>query len=120
MIQFELDEAKAVVTVEPQGKLEATDFDKLAETVDAFIAAKGPLAGLLIHARQFPGWKDFAGFLAHLRFVREHAKFIARVAIVADGDIATVAPKLAGAFVSAEVRHFDYDDLPAARAWVES
>ena len=118
MIDFTVDASNGMVSVEPQGPLEASDFDELAVAVDAQIEAQGELRGLLIHAKSFPGWKDFAGMLAHLRFVREHHKRIHRVALVTDGDVLSVLPKIVDAFVSAEVRHFDYDALDEARSWV--
>ena len=119
MLTFKIDDARGVVTVEPQDQLEASDFDELSQAVDAYIAEKGDLQGVLIHAKQFPGWKNFAGLVAHIGFVRDHVEHIRRVALVSDSDIASLAPKIADAFASAEVRHFPDEKLARARQWVE-
>jgi len=72
----------------------------------------------LIHAKAFPGWKDFSALLAHLKFIRKHHQKIEQVAIVADGGFATVMPNIASHFVHAQVRHFDLDREDAAWDWL--
>ena len=37
MISFEIDECTGVLTVQPEGKLEARDFMDLSQTVDPYI-----------------------------------------------------------------------------------
>ena len=43
------------------------DFLKLATEVDAIIAFEGRLSGVVIYAREFPGWKNIGAFLSHIR-----------------------------------------------------
>jgi hypothetical protein len=106
-----------VLVVEPNQRLRAEDFDALAMTVDPWIEANGTLRGIVVHTRGFPGWQNLGSFLRHMRFVGDHHRKIARVALAADGTLAEVAPSLSDPFVQAEVRHFPYDRLDDAIAW---
>ena len=106
-----------VLVVEPTGPLRSEDFDALALIVDPWIEVHGDLRGLVVHAREFPGWQNLGSFLRHLRFVRDHHRRIRRVALCADGTVAALAPRLAEHFVDAELRHFGYDDLDRAIDW---
>lgn len=108
---------RGVIVVELAAALRAQDFDALAVTADNWIEAHGQLQGLVIHARDFPGWENAAGLFRHLRFVRDHHRHIARVALAADSRLAELAPRLASHFVAADVRKFGYDELAQAVAW---
>jgi hypothetical protein len=46
-----------VIVAEVKEALRAQDFDALATTADTWIEAHGNLQGLVIHAREFPGWR---------------------------------------------------------------
>jgi hypothetical protein len=109
-----------VAVLEVTGPLHAEDFDALALTIDPWIEAHGELRGMVIHTREFPGWEDPGSILRHMQFVRDHHRKIRKVALVAGGAVATQVPKLAEHFVSAEIRHFDYDALQDAIAWASS
>ena len=50
--------------------------------------------------------------------MNEHHKKIRKVAMVSDSKILTIGPKIAAHFVSAEVRHFGYDELEVAKKWI--
>ncbi len=93
---------RGVLIVEPHGPLGAEDFDALALSVDPWIEAHGTLRGLVVHAREFPGWQNLGSFFRHLRFVRDHHRKIRRVALCTGGPLASLAPKLAEHFVTAE------------------
>ena len=106
-----------VIVVEVKQALRSQDFDALALTADAWIEAHGDLQGLVIHAREFPGWENFGSLLRHVRFVRDHHRKVKRIALAADTKLATLAPKIAEHFIQAEVKSFGYDELHAAIAW---
>jgi hypothetical protein len=108
---------RGVLVVEPHGPLRSADFDALALTVDPWIESHGELRGLVVHAREFPGWESLGSFLRHLRFVRDHHRRVRRVALCAGGKLAPLVPPLAEHFVAAEVRHFDDDELDRAITW---
>jgi len=107
-----------ILTVSPEGKLEAEDFAQLAEVVDPFLEEHGPLRGLLIEAEAFPGWQDFAALISHLRFVKEHHKRIRKVAAVTDNSVLSILPQVASHFVKAEIRHFPYHQKESALNWM--
>ena len=118
MISFNLDRTIGVLTVKPEGKLEAHDFQLLSETVDPFIEEKRKLAGLIIVTEKFPGWKDFSGMIEHIKFVRNHHKEIAKVALVTDTKIADAAELLAKHFIKASIKHFSFAEFELAKNWI--
>lgn len=120
MIQHELLRDKGILIVTPQGSLEQKDFDMLASEVDPYIQEKGRLNGLMIHAKSFPGWHDFAALISHFRFVKNHHQHVAKVAAVTDSGFLSILPHIAKHFVRAEIRHFDYDDKENALMWLSS
>jgi len=118
MISYELDENSGVLTVRPEGKLESQDFQTLSEVVDPFIEERGRLNGIIIVTERFPGWEDFNGMIEHMKFVRNHHRKIAKVAIVTDSKIADVAESLGKHFVKASIKHFSFNELESARRWM--
>jgi hypothetical protein len=118
MIEHELNRAEGILVLRPQGQLEAADFEKLAQEIDPYIEANGELNGLMVDAESFPGWKDFAALIAHLKFIRDHHRKIQKVAVVSDGTFLSVAPRFAAHFVRADVRHFSHAQRDEALAWL--
>ena len=76
------------------------------------------MRGLLIEAESLPGWEDFQAYLSHFRFVRDHHRHIAKVAVVSDSAFLSVAPSFADHFLSAEVRHFGVGERETAMSWL--
>jgi len=118
MLTHELLENEAILIVKPADPLEAGDFETLASEIDPYLEKQGELRGLMIETESFPGWNDFAAFLSHLRFIRDHHERIRKVAAVTDSAFASIAPSVARHFVSAEVKHFEFADRAAAIAWL--
>ena len=118
MVDHELREAEGILVLKPTGRLEAADFENVAREVDPYIEANGKLHGLMLAAESFPGWKDFAALVAHLRFVRDHHRKIEKVAVVSDSTFLSVAPRFASHFVQADLRHFSHAQREAALAWL--
>jgi len=116
-VEHRLIPEQHVLLVEPKAKLGIEDFDAIAMTVDPWVESGGELRGLVVHAREFPGWETIGSFLRHVRFVREHHRNIRRVALAADGALPKLAPVLVEAFVNAEIRHFAFDELDWAIEW---
>jgi hypothetical protein len=108
---------RGVIVVEVKEALRAQDFDALAATADSWIEAHGDLHGIVIHAREFPGWENLGSFLRHVRFVRDHHQKVQRIALAVDGKLASLAPQIGKHFVKAEVKSFGYGDLEAATGW---
>jgi hypothetical protein len=118
MLNYELRHDEGVLVLHPEGPLEATDFTTLAHQDDTYLAGHGKLRGVLIHGKLFPGWKDFAAMLAHLKFLKDHLKRIEKVAIAADGAIASIMPNIANHFVHARIEHFEFPLERAAWDWL--
>jgi SpoIIAA-like len=116
-ISHQLLPESGVIVVEVKQALRAQDFDSLAFTADTWIEAHGSLQGLVIHAREFPGWENLASFFRHVRFVREHHRKVKRIALAVDSKLASLAPSIAEHFIQAEVKSFGYDELDDAIAW---
>jgi len=113
-----LEAERAILTLEPHGKLEKEDFEQLAKQVDPFLEEHGDLNGVLIRADAFPGWDGLGAMFAHLKFVREHQKHIKHLAVVTDDKMLAHLPAFAKVFVSAEVKHFPVAEEEAARDWM--
>lgn len=118
MIEHTLDTAHSILYVRPTSSLEKDDFVKLAETADPFIEETGALEGLIISSPTFPGWKSIGAMVTHFRFVRDHHKFIRKVALVTDSAFGDLGEHLASHFLSADIKHFPVGDLKAAEQWV--
>jgi hypothetical protein len=117
-VTFRMVPERGVLVVEPHGTLKAEDFDALDAAADTWIeAGDGSLRGVVVHARQFPGWENLGSLLRHVRFVRDHHRKIRRVALAVDGTIAQITPALVDHFVQAELKQFGADDLEAAIVW---
>jgi len=118
MIHHELFQTEGILIVTPESPLESTDFERLAQEIDPYIEANGKLNGLMIDAVSFPGWKDFGGLVAHLKFVKNHHQKIQKIAVVSDSSFLSFAPKIAAHFVQAEVKHFSRSQREDARHWL--
>ena len=94
MLRYQLLRSEGVLILTPESPLEVADFEKLAQEIDPYIEANGKLHGVMIDAKSFPGWKDFSGLVAHLKFVRNHHQKIEKLAVVSDSSILTFAPRL--------------------------
>lgn len=116
-ISHRLIPESGVIVVEVKQPLRARDFEALAFTADTWIEAHGNLQGIVIHAREFPGWESLGSFIQHIRFIRDHHRKVKRIALVADTKLASIAPRLAEHFVQADVKNFAYDELDKAVAW---
>jgi hypothetical protein len=53
----------------------------------------------------------------HIQFVRDHHRKVERIALAADGMLASLAPRLGEHFVRAEVKTFRYDEVDVAVMW---
>ncbi|AOE48792.1 SpoIIAA family protein [Kangiella sediminilitoris] len=118
MLHVTTDTAHALAILEPEGALTDHDFQHAAQLIDPVIEKHGKLNGIIIRTRSFPGWDSFAALMSHLRFVREHHKHVGRIALVTDSALGSFGESVASHFVSAEIKHYAYDDFQAAKNWV--
>ena len=118
MLNIELDKETGIATLSPDGPLSKDDFESAARIIDPYILESAELNGLIIRTKSFPGWQSFGALIGHFQFVKEHHKKIAYVAIVTDSMFGNFAEKVADHFISAEIKHFAFDDLQSAHNWI--
>lgn len=118
MLDISLLEEVNIAVLRPTSPLEAEDFENAARQLDPEIARIGGLSGIMVVAPEFPGWEDFRAITSHFRFVRDHHKKIARVALVSDSAALKTFPSLARLFVDAEVRLFRSGSEDDALRWL--
>ena len=85
---------------------------------DPWIEGNGKLRGVMIDAGDFTGWDDFAALKEYFRFVSDHHKQIAKVAIVSDAKALSFASEIVKHFVKTEVRHFTSSNKNEAMQWL--
>lgn len=120
MLTYNLDTAASILYLQPHSAFAADDFIKIAEAVDPHIEATGGLAGVIIEAPEFPGWDSFGALIAHFRLVRDHHRYVKKLAVVSDSPLVKVIETLAAHFVSAEVRRFPAGAAEQAKQWILS
>ena len=118
MVNHELLRDEGILIIRPEGSLQASDFQKIAQEIDPYIESHGKLHGVMIDAPAFPGWKDFAALLAHFNFVKGHHQKIDKIAAVSDSSFLTIAPQIASHFIQADIRHFAHSEFDNALAWL--
>lgn len=120
MLEYTIVKPEGIVVLAPKAALTQEDFVGLSKTVDAYLADHPKIHGMLIHAKSFPGWETFAGFVAHIRFARDHHQKVERVALVTDSPVAGVAEALVKHFTAAEIKRFPFADYDTALAWLKT
>ena len=119
MLKHRLLLPEGILLLEPDAPLEATDFESVTAEVDPYLAERGELPGVLIHATSFPGWADFAAVMAHMGFVESHHAKIGKLAIVSDSLVLAELPQLIGHLIDVNVKHFSECALDDAYKWLE-
>lgn len=120
MLKIELLSDRGIAILTPEGKLEASDFARVSKEIDPFIETHDGLNGLMVHARNFPGWTDFSSLVDHVQFIKDHHRKVRRVAIVSDGALLKIVPVIARHFAAAEIRQFSFDEADRALMWLET
>ena len=118
MLNVELDEVNGIATLSPNSALSEKDFESASSLIDPYIEKYGSLKGLIINTKTFPGWESLGSLIKHFKFVKEHHKKVSHVALVTDSILGDFGEKIADHFVSAEIKHFPFDDLNNAQSWI--
>lgn len=118
MLNTILNKENGILILQPHGALKKEDFDNAVKVIDPFIEEHGKLNGIIIYARVFPGWEDFAALNRHLIFIRNHHKKIKKLAFVSDSMVGNFGELIASHFVSATIKSFDFDNIRDAKAWI--
>lgn len=118
MLKVDLDKDKGIAILEPNGKLSASDFNRVSKIVDPYLENFGELRGIIIHVKSFPGWDSFASFIAHFKFIKGHHKKISRIALATDSPVGIFAENIVSCFVNADIKKFDFSEMEASRKWI--
>jgi len=118
MLNVNLDEINGIAILKPDGELSENDFKSAAQSIDVYIEKSGKLNGIIIQVETFPGWDSFSGFIAHLKFVKEHHKKVSHIAFVTGSALGSLAENVASHFVSAEIKSFPFNELENAIQWI--
>lgn len=115
---FEFLDEQSILILQPHGKLNAADFERIAGEIDPYIENAGDLKGVVIEAEHFPGWHDLSAFVAHFKFVKNHRQKVKRLAVVSNDRVMGALPHLANRFLVEDSRHFPTAKKTEAVAWV--
>ncbi len=118
MLHTILNKDNRIVILQPNGALRKEDFDKAVKVIDPFIEEHGKLNGIIIYAKSFPGWEDYAAFNRHLRFIKNHHKEIKKLAFVTGSIGGAFAELISSHFVAATIKSFEYDKIGDAKTWI--
>ncbi len=118
MLDVQLNQGDAIAILAPKGALSKEDFIEASNIIDPYIETSGPLNGLIIYVKAFPGWDSFSALVTHLKFVNDHHEEIVRLAFVTDSVLGKFAEHIANHFVKAEVQSFSFDKLEEAQQWI--
>ena len=118
MLDYSVMKPEGILVLKPHSPLTKEDFSGVSAALNAYLSDHPKLPGVMIQAKEFPGWENFEGFSAHMHFVKENREKVERIALVTDSPIANVAEALGKHFTSAEVRHFPYPDDAHAMDWL--
>lgn len=118
MLHIKIDKKAKIVYAEPEGELTKNDFVFAASQIDSFIEEAGKLNGVIIHVKSFPGWESFGAMIKHFKFIKDHHRKVAKVALVTDCLLGGFAEHVANHFVSAEIKHFAFDEFESAQKWI--
>ena len=118
MLKVELVKENGTVTLLPEGALSAQDFEYASSVIDPYLEKSGNLKGVIILTQSFPGWESLRALLKHFKFVKAHHEKVSKVALVTDSLLGDIAEMIARHFVSAEIKHFPFDEFNNAQNWI--
>jgi hypothetical protein len=118
-LDYDLEKASGILTIEPKAPLTVDDFKTLTADVDRYLASHDTWNGILLGVAHVPGRENFAAFIQHMRFVRDHQKRIARVAVLTDNSLLKIAPEIAAHLAHPEFRVFASGDRAGAVDWLK-
>jgi stage II sporulation SpoAA-like protein len=120
MIRVELLRDHGIFAITPDGPLDNADFELLTAELGRFLASNQKVAGIMIRAKSFPGWRSFRAFLSHLRFVAAHHRHIERIAVVTNSRFLKIIPHVARYVVRPRIKLFGSQEEGSALAWLET
>jgi hypothetical protein len=112
MISIQHEDKLTIVGV--YGEFNVSDYRQFEKEVGAQLKARGRLNLLIDLTGMLEYTVDVA--LEDIRFAREHAKDIGRIAIISNEDLVAWMALLTSLFIDADIKVFDAEDI--AREWL--
>ena len=112
MISIEHEDLLTIVGI--FGEFNVADYRKFEDEVSAQLKGRGRLNLLIDLTGMLEYTLDVA--LEDIRFAREHAKDVGRIAIISEQDMVAWLAMLTALFIDADIKVFD--DEASARAWL--
>ncbi|MBS3744051.1 MAG: STAS/SEC14 domain-containing protein [Wenzhouxiangellaceae bacterium] len=107
-----------ILEIRPTGTLSEDDFKSMAAEFETLEKDERTLNGILINAKNFPGYESFSDMLAHAEFIAEFRDRVPKVAVCTDSAVAGLMQVIGKAFTEAEVQKFDYENRDEAEKWL--
>ncbi len=117
MFETTIDREHNLIIATAEQTLSEADFEGLSDCINEYINTTDRAPGIVLHAAQFPHWKNAAAMVAHFKLVRDHQKVLPKVALVSDNSTLASMPALVDFFVQAKIRHFQEQDFDKAVSW---
>ena len=111
MLEYTIVKPDGIVVLNPNPPLTKGDIVGLGTTVDAYLADHSNIHGVLIHAKAFPCWESFAGFIAHIRFVKDHHH---------KSNEWRWSWIVLSPFMAADIKYLPFADFETALAWFKT
>ncbi|MCC6599019.1 MAG: STAS/SEC14 domain-containing protein [Alphaproteobacteria bacterium] len=113
----EIPEEKTIELI-VEGMVTKEDFERISGKIEIFIATHGRIK-ILEDIRKFTGF-DPSILWEGMKFDIKHMKNFSHCAVISDMGWVGPFAKMAGAFISCEVRTFAQDEIEQARQWLKS
>ena len=107
-----------IFVVTPDSPITHDEIESLNREVGDYINTHDKVPNLVINAAGgIPSWKDFDALSSHIRFVRDHHRLVAKVALVTDSELIRLVRPMVDVFVAAKIRRFAANELDKACQW---
>ena len=118
MIEFLPQNEGHLVAVSFKGKVTHEEIEALTPMIDAQIDREGGSICLLLDLLEFEGWEDLHAVWDHFILVKNHHKFVTRIAILGHEDWERRFAEYAVRFTFAEVGYYEKGGRETAIAWL--
>jgi hypothetical protein len=118
MIEFLPQNDGNLVALNLQGKITHEEFEALTPMIDSQIEKDGGEIRLLLDLVEFEGYEDLHALWEHFVLVKNHHKFVKRVAVLGSAEWEKRFAQLAGQFALADVGYYEAGEMEDAIGWL--
>ncbi|HEY9549270.1 MAG TPA: STAS/SEC14 domain-containing protein [Kiloniellaceae bacterium] len=99
------------------GRLTEADYEAAVPEIENALVLRDEPLRLMIVLEDFRGW-DIAALWEDLKFDVRHGGDFGRIAVLGESKLEEWGAALSKPFLGSEIRYFDINERPAARAWL--